>query len=156
MAFSLETALGKLAELTANGRVATLDELLDIAKNVSVYTEGNVTVLYSGGVLPDGQSYDSIINEITSRSDVRILDQTDASNFLKSTSFRAAVAANFGLTVDDLEVRNEATEWLFHEKMVRGQRYQEILLLKPLERLERLFRSRGQIEYLQKQNCQSC
>ena len=63
----LIVVLAQLATLTANGRVATQQELRSLASSVSVSAQGNVTVLY-GGDLAGGVSSGSVVPEMAANN----------------------------------------------------------------------------------------
>lgn len=101
MSIDLQQAFARLEELTAGGTsIASAEDLRNLAMDVSVYSEGNITVLY-GDKLPDGTETSDIANSIRADPNLRMLNKTAASAFLGSLAFRQAVADTFG--VDNLD-----------------------------------------------------
>ena len=50
MSITFQAALNQLQILTANGRIATGEELRNLANSVSVDGSGGITVLYGGNI----------------------------------------------------------------------------------------------------------
>ena len=63
MSISFQQALAQLQTLTANGRIATGQELRNLANSVSVAGSGSVTVLYGGeiGGVPASQIVNGMV-----------------------------------------------------------------------------------------------
>ena len=73
MSISYDSALALLATLTENGRIATQKELRSLASSVSVYADGNVTVLY-GGTLAGGDGAGAVVREMAANnSNLRVI-----------------------------------------------------------------------------------
>jgi len=103
MSILLQEALTQLATLTNNGRIATQQELRNLASQVSVYAEGGVTVLYSGA-LEDGVSAGDVVKEMASNdSNLRVISNTAAAEFLNDDNFKKAITDSFGLSIDAID-----------------------------------------------------
>ncbi|WP_077328626.1 hypothetical protein [Hydrogenophaga sp. A37] len=91
------SAIAKLAELTAGGRIATEAELRQLVNEVSVEATGSVTVLF-GGALADGKSASAAVSAMQANNeDVRIIKNTAAAKFLEDPRFSLALVNTFDL-----------------------------------------------------------
>jgi hypothetical protein len=82
MSLDLTQAFAQLADLTKDGRLATEAELRSLANQVSSFSSGSTTVLYSGK-LADGTESSSVVKAmIDNGEDVRAIGKTTAAGFL--------------------------------------------------------------------------
>lgn len=95
MSISIQQALEELEALTAEGRVATANELRSLAMQVSVLHDGKITVFY-GDQLSDGTRTSQIVNSMADPN-IRALSKTDAAAFLKSDAFWLAAEQDDGV-----------------------------------------------------------
>lgn len=106
-ALTLQEALNQLT--SQPGQYNSVQSLYNLASQVNVNATGNVTILYSGQtasldangkpLLTPQQIFKAM--ELNGDS-VRVIDSTDAAKFLKSDQFQVALAAQYGLSSDDL------------------------------------------------------
>lgn len=95
------------------------DELLKLTKELdATNSTGSVTLVYSGSVT-NGISGQVVVDAVLeSGDDIRLIDKTDAGDFLKSEAFRLAVARSFGFNTTsefDKAPRDHAGKlWLYH------------------------------------------
>jgi hypothetical protein len=91
--------------LSDPAKYATLDALRSLAAQVATESPGRITVLYSG-TLGAGVSSTAVIEGMISQGeDIRVIDRTQAAEFLNSDPFRDAVARAFDATADSLDIR---------------------------------------------------
>jgi hypothetical protein len=113
---TLSDALDALDAVASSGDALKAD-LLNLVRQVSVHAEGAVTVLYSGNA--SGWNAGRIVQEmLDTGEDIRVVNKTLASEFLRSDAFRARVADAFGIDFEDLRkntpAASEANRWLGH------------------------------------------
>lgn len=90
---SYDDAIAELAKLTNSGKY-TVKDLMALGGRVSVeaardMTQGSITLLYSGTV-EGAKSSDIIEAMIEQKADIRVIDKTQAGQFLKSDEFDQA------------------------------------------------------------------
>ncbi len=90
------TAVEAIGLLNSNPEnYSTVQALRDLANCVSVYSEGKVTVLYSGGNGSVVGGGDIVKGMIEQGDDVRAISRTAVYQFLDSPAFLAAAAKAF-------------------------------------------------------------
>ena len=97
---------------------SSLDSLRGLAAQVDASAGGKVTVLYSGNV-GDIHSTQIINGMLANGEDIRVIDKTEVSSFLKSREFLSAVAKDFGIPLRDIQdpnYRGPASDWLYDAK----------------------------------------
>jgi hypothetical protein len=96
----------------------TPEALRALARQVSVESPGQVTVLYSGRVADRVSSWNIVKAMEEAGEDVRLIDRTEINSFLNSREFTRAAAVAHGVTVDDMRrgdaVAKAANDWLYH------------------------------------------
>jgi hypothetical protein len=95
----------------------TPDSLRALAAQVDADAPGKLTVLYSGRAAQDVGSSDVIQSMVRSGEDVRVIDKSQAAQFLQSEDFLRAVADAHGISPQDLikgSYRGPATDWLYN------------------------------------------
>ena len=106
------------ALLREPSRYQTPEALRELARQVSVDSPGNVTVLYSGGVTDRVSSWQIVKAMEDAGEDVRLIDRTEANKFLSSRPFQSATATAHGISYQDLTERTPAAraagDWLYH------------------------------------------
>ncbi|TAL44895.1 MAG: hypothetical protein EPN89_13160 [Methylovulum sp.] len=86
MSYDLNAAKAQLANLVQG--TFTQDDLVNLAKQVDITAEGSVTVLYS---------------KMGSDPNIRILDKTDAFEFLTSDDFQRALGQTKGVSLAQMK-----------------------------------------------------
>ena len=106
------TAIQAIQRLIENpSSYSTTDKLLDLVKQLSLeatvgHTLGSVTVLYSGSIVADGPSANSVIESmVANNANVRVINTTEAAAFLESSQFKTAVANALNVDVASLNTR---------------------------------------------------
>ena len=103
-----DTAQAALAELQKNpSKYKTLESLQILASEVSSYSEGKVTVLYSG-------ADEDVLSAIKANPDARMIGKTQASKFLGEDDFIKAVAKAMGEDVKTYGDRNTPLNEIFN------------------------------------------
>ena len=96
----------------------TPETLRSLARQVSVESPGQVTVLYSGRVADRVSAWNIVKAMEEAGEDVRLIDRTEINSFLNSREFTRAAAVAHGVTVDDMRrgdpVAKAANDWLYH------------------------------------------
>lgn len=126
MSITYDQALAHLGALTANGRVATQQELRNLASQVSVTGSGSLTVLY-GGDLSSGDHSGAVVRAMAaSDSNIRAISKTEAAYFLNDDLFKSAIEKSFGLAEGSTDIRGtaanlflEGTDGLWGDTSVR-------------------------------------
>ncbi len=81
----------------------TPDALKDLANQVSVYSDGQVTLLYGGMVHKDISSNDLVELMVANKEDIRAINKTPVAAFLQSEDYLEAVAqAHHCKSVDEV------------------------------------------------------
>ncbi|WP_144436310.1 peptidoglycan-binding protein [Lysobacter antibioticus] len=97
---------------------ATPQELRELAAQVDADSSGRLTVLYSGPAAKDIWSTDVINAMRAAGEDVRVINGSQAADFLESRDFKHAVAVAHGLPDPEPLItgnyRGPATDWLYH------------------------------------------
>ena len=97
---TFNTAQAALDELKSNSaKYQTFESLQKLASEVSSYSEGKVTVLYSA-------ADNDIYALLKAHPDTRMIGKTAASKFLEEEDFQRAVAKAMGERFETLEIRN--------------------------------------------------
>jgi hypothetical protein len=95
----------------------TPTQLRALAAQVDADAPGKLTVLYSGSVAKGVWSSDVINAMVESGEDVRVIDKSQAADFLKSREFYQAVAKAYDIPARPLmngSYRGPASDWLYH------------------------------------------
>lgn len=97
---------------------ASKEQLRELARRVDADAPGRLTILYSGPAAKGVWSTDVINIMIAADEDVRVINKSEAAQFLQSREFYQAVAKAHGL--DDFgdlmsgTYNGPATKWLYH------------------------------------------
>lgn len=96
----------------------TPETLRALARQVSVESPGQVTVLYSGRVADRVSAWNIVKAMEEAGENVRLIDRTEINSFLNSREFTRAAAVAHGVTVDDMRrgdpIAKAANDWLYH------------------------------------------
>ena len=94
MAYDFNQAFSQLAELVKGPY--TQEDLLNLARQVDIASNGNVTVLYSGGI------YNAIAASMVNDPNTRVINKTAAAEFLSSPDFLDALGNTRGVELQDM------------------------------------------------------
>jgi|JI8StandDraft_1071087.scaffolds.fasta_scaffold00666_3 hypothetical protein len=101
-----------------SSKYQTPETLRALARQVSVESPGQVTVLYSGRVADRVSAWNIVKAMEEAGEDVRLIDRTEINSFLNSREFTRAAAVAHGVTVDDMRrgdpIAKAANDWLYH------------------------------------------
>lgn len=79
---------------------STPEALRNLARQVSIFSEGSVTVLYSGANGTGISGGDIVKGMVNQGDNVRAISRTEAYKFLDSLEYQSAVAKAYNTTVD--------------------------------------------------------